>query len=70
MDPLKGKSGKPVALKLTGVNGNAYALMGAAKRAASKAGVPAADIEAVLKEAMAGDYNHLLATLMDAFDVS
>jgi hypothetical protein len=54
-----------VRLQLVGLDGNAFALMGAFQRAARRQGWPAADIKAVLDRCMAGDYDHLLATLME-----
>ena len=60
---------KKPTLKVVGTDGNAFALLGKAKQAASKAGWDAAKTSAMMTEAMAGDYNHLLATLMEHFDV-
>ncbi len=56
-------------LKLVGTDGNAYAVLGAAQSAARKAGWDKGRIEALLKEAMSGDYNHLLATVQQHFNV-
>jgi hypothetical protein len=53
-------------LKLTGTDGNAFALLGAAQRCARKNGI---DFAPIMQEAMSGDYDHLLATLMKHFDV-
>ena len=57
-------------LKLTGQDGNAFNLLGLAKRIAKKAGWTDQQFAVVLKQATSGDYNHLLAVLMDNFDVS
>ena len=54
----------PVKLKLVGLNGNAFSLMGAFQRAARKQGRTAAEIKAVLDDCMSGDYDHLLQTLV------
>jgi len=54
---------KTVDLNLIGVNGNAYAIMGAFQRQARKEDWTSEEIEAILKEAKSGDYNHLLATI-------
>ena len=54
-----------VPLELVGLNGNALVLMGTFKRAARQAGTPSTEIEAVLADCMSGDYNHLVATLME-----
>lgn len=56
---------KKVKLKLVGLDGNAFALLGAFAKAAKKAGWTADEIAAVRTEATSGDYNHLIATLMD-----
>lgn len=59
-----------VSVKLTGEDGNAFYIMGRTSRAARKAGVPDAEIEKIMNEAMSGDYDHLLRTMMKYFDVS
>jgi len=56
-------------VKLVGTDGNAFALMGKCQQAARKAGWTRETISAVMNEATAGDYNHLLATLMKYFEV-
>lgn len=56
-------------LKLTGTDGNAFAILGNARRAAIKAKWDKAEVDRVLQEAMSGDYNHLLQTIMKHFDV-
>jgi len=62
------KSGKPV-LKLVGTDGNAFAVLGAALRVAKRAGWTTEQWYAVRTEAMNGDYNHLLQTIMKHFSV-
>lgn len=59
---------KPV-LKLSGNEGNAFALLGLASKAAKKAGWSKERTDTVLAEAKKDDYDHLLATLMEHFDV-
>lgn len=54
---------KTVNLNLIGLDGNAFALMGAFQRQARREGWTADEIKAVLDEARSGDYNHLLVTL-------
>lgn len=56
---------KKVKLQLVGQDGNAFALMGAFQRQARREGWTKEEIDAVIKECMSGDYNHLLTTLMD-----
>jgi hypothetical protein len=54
-----------VKMALVGLNGNAYAIMGAFKHAARQQGWTAEEIKTVLDEATSGDYDHLLATIID-----
>jgi len=56
---------KPV-LKLTGGDGNAFAVLGTAQRIARENNM---DWAPIMKEATSGDYNHLLQTMMKYFDV-
>lgn len=58
-----------VHVQLTGKDGNAFMVMGLCQRAAQKAGLSKAEIDEFFKEAQAGDYDHLLATCMQWFDV-
>lgn len=53
-----------IRLDLVGLDGNAFALLGAFQRAARDQEWITGEIKAVIDEAMSGDYNHLLATLM------
>lgn len=58
-----------VPLKLVGLNGNAFSLMGAFQYAATKNGTDKNEISAVIAECTSGDYNHLLQTLLaNTFD--
>jgi hypothetical protein len=54
-----------IKLRLVGLNGNAFFLMGAFRRQAEEEGWPVGDIDEVIKEAQSRDYSHLLATLAD-----
>lgn len=56
-------------LKLLGKDGNAFAILGAARAAGRKAGWDAAKLKKYQDKAMAGDYNHLLVVTMEYFDV-
>ena len=56
---------KKIKPKLVGLNGNAFALMGAFRKQAQKEKWTPEEIKSVLDECMSGDYDHLLATLMD-----
>ena len=55
-----------VELKLIGVDGNAFMLLAKARRVALANGM---DWEKIEKEATGGDYDHLLQTLMEYFEV-
>ena len=59
-----------VSVKLTGGDGNAFAILGAVEKAMRRANVPKAEIEAYMTEAMSGDYNKLLAVTMRTVNVS
>lgn len=49
-------------------DGNAFAILGAAQSAMRKAG-RTSEWDSILAEATAGDYDHLLRTMMKHFDV-
>jgi hypothetical protein len=55
---------KKVELNLVGINGNALAVLAAFSSAARKQGWTKEEIDAVVNEAMADDYDHLLATII------
>jgi hypothetical protein len=57
-------------LKLTGTDGNAFALLGAALKTAKAAKWTPEQIETFKKEATAGDYENLLQALTRHFDVA
>ena len=54
----------PVKLKLVGLDGNAFSLMGAFQREARKQGRTPEEIKAVLDDCMSGNYDHLLGVLV------
>lgn len=54
---------KKIKLKLTGIDGNAFALMGAFQRQAYREGWTEGEVKAVLDECMSAEYDHLLSTL-------
>jgi hypothetical protein len=58
-----------VTVQLSGNDGNAFAVMGACRKAARRAKVSSEEIERFTKEATSSDYDHLLATCMAWFDV-
>lgn len=55
---------KPVKLKLVGLDGNAYSLMGAFQRAARQQGRTPEEIKAVLDDCTSSNYDHLLSVLV------
>ena len=57
-------------VKLTGSDGNAFAIMGKAKEAMKKAGISNDVIKKYIEEATSGDYDHLLQTTMKYVEVS
>ena len=59
-----------VEVPLSGEDGNAFAIMGRTVRAMRAAGVPTADTEAFMAECNAGDYDHLLQTVMATVSTS
>lgn len=57
-------------LKLIGTDGNAFSVLGLAKKAAKKAGWSEDRIDQYFGEATAGDYTTLLAVTSKYFDIS
>jgi hypothetical protein len=56
---------KKITLNLVGLDSNAFAIMGAFRAQARQENWTNDEIEAVLKEATTGNYEHLLATISD-----
>jgi len=56
---------KKIDLELEGIDGNAFAIMGAFSKQARREGWSKEEIDEVLDEARTGDYDHLLQTIMD-----
>lgn len=54
-------------LNLIGQDGNAFNLLGLARREAKRNNM---DWDKIREEATAGDYNHLLAVLSEYFDIT
>ena len=48
-----------------GLNGNAFSIMGAARRAMRSVGATQADLDAYAKAAMSGNYDNLLRVTME-----
>lgn len=53
-----------VTVKLSGSDGNAFAIMGRVSYALKRAGIASARIKDFYAEATLGDYNHLIQTCM------
>lgn len=59
-----------VSVKLIGEDGNAFVILGKVLKALKKAGVPKDEMEKFKSEAISGDYDHLLQTVMKWVEVS
>jgi len=55
---------KKLNLELEGQDGNAFSLLGLFRKEAKKAGWTEDEIKKTTEEAMSGDYDYLLQTLM------
>jgi hypothetical protein len=62
------EDGKPY-VKLIGKDGNAMNIIGLCMRAGRKAKFPKEKLDEFMNKAMSGDYNKVLATAMEYFDV-
>ena len=58
-----------VTAELVGRDGNAFAILGRVVQALSESGVPDEEIRRFVEEAQAGDYDHLLQTVMKWVEV-
>ena len=56
-------------VKLTGEDGNAFAILGVVRKALRKAGWTQEQLEAFFREATSGNYDHLLQTCIKYADV-
>lgn len=63
------KNTKKPKVKLTGEDGNAFAIIGRCRAAARKAGWTQEQLKEFTDAAMSGDYNNVLCTCMEYFDV-
>lgn len=72
LDDYVAKLGKPnlkvprkkVKMSLVGIDGNAYAILGAFQKNARSQGWTKTEIEIVIKKAIEKDYDHLLQTII------
>jgi hypothetical protein len=58
-----------IEVELIGRDGNAFAILGAVRTALRRGGVAPEEINEFMAEAMSGDYDHLLATVMEWVEV-
>lgn len=58
-----------IKVNIIGQNGNAFCILGICQIAMEQANCTQQEIDAFNEEAKSGDYNHLLATVMNYFDV-
>lgn len=59
-----------ITVQLTGMDGNAFGIIGMVARALRAAGVEQKYIEEYNEQAMSGDYNNLLRTTMEWVEVA
>lgn len=59
-----------IEVQLTGVDGNAWMVMGVVRKALRRAGVSTVEIEKYSEESMSGDYDNLLAVAFRWVSVS
>jgi hypothetical protein len=65
---MTGPQTKPI-VKLIGLDGNAFSILGRVKLALRRAGADKEYIDQYLSEATTGDYDHLLAVTMGYVEV-
>jgi hypothetical protein len=58
-----------VRVRLSGEDGNAFAILGAVRRGLTRCGVSKEEVERFVREATAGDYDNLIATAMKWVEV-
>ena len=68
-DPINPKY-PDIEVQLTGVDGNAFSLMGVVAKGLRRAGVSFDEIDEFRKEAMSGDYDNVLRTCMSWVSVT
>ena len=58
-----------ITVQLVGKDGNAFAILGRCRMAMKKAQIPEEEISKFTKEATSGNYDHLLTTCIEWFNV-
>jgi hypothetical protein len=69
MNPILDKNQNRIKVEILGRDGNAFAILGATTKAMQRAGVSKEIRDEFLAEATSGDYDNLLSTVMQYFDV-
>lgn len=59
-----------VSVKLTGRDGNAFAILGRVQKALKRAGASKEEVDEFIEEATSGDYDHLLRTCVKWVEVT
>ena len=59
-----------ITIPLEGEDGNAFSILGRVSRIAKQEGISKEEIKAFMDEAMSGDYDHLLRTVMRWFSIT
>ncbi len=54
-----------ITVRLVGEDGNSFSILARTRRALLHGGVDHKEVDAFVKEAMSGDYDNLLCTVMD-----
>ena len=59
-----------VVVEMVGVDGNAFTILAAVRKALRQNGVPEAEVSEFVAEATSGNYDHLLATVAEWVNVA
>ena len=58
-----------ITANILGADGNVFNILGIAKRALKKGGIPQEEIKEFMAEATKGDYNHVLKTISEWMNI-
>lgn len=58
-----------IHVQLIGLDGNAFSILGRCQREMKKARLSQEEIQQFMNEATSGNYDHLIATCMEWFDI-
>lgn len=64
MTTIEGPKHPDIVVQLSGIDGNAFSIMGTVSKALRRGGVSKDEIDAYMKESMSGDYDHVIQTAM------